>query len=110
MEADKRKRRDADGKTDGKKKKAPESDGGESEDYEVEEFYAILRRIHVAVTYFEKGNGKGKLTANGSRLWSQPFELEAIEKGNGGEGRKDVEKSLGLGLDLNADPVDEPES
>lgn len=77
---------------------------------EVEEFFAILKRIHVAVSYFKKvdGNGDGE---GGSRLRAILEEEEIKEEANGVK-RGKVEKreeglELNLGLDLNADPAPE---
>ncbi|KAK9276301.1 hypothetical protein L1049_005832 [Liquidambar formosana] len=92
-------------------KKARGGNGGQTtvtED-EVEEFFAILRRIHDAVKYFEKGYGDGrKLTDEKSRLRAA-LEREGGEEVNGAKGeltrmgsvRKDV------GFDLNAKPGSE---
>lgn len=76
------------------------------EDDEVEEFYAILRRIRVAVKYFEKGNAEGggagrNLTA--AQPWRSDFRQEDDVKE-----REKVEDNAGL--DLNADPVTDPTS
>ncbi|KAI9169236.1 hypothetical protein LWI28_009282 [Acer negundo] len=63
---------------------------------EIEEFFAILRRIHVAVDYFKKGNG------NGPRL----TEIENIDM-EANEAKDEVKPGFGdknVGLDLNADP------
>ena len=68
-------------------------------DGEVEEFYAILRRIHVAVTYLKKGNGRG--------LLNNAFELEDFESVDDIEQRGRGEKRLQF--DLNVEPDDEAE-
>ncbi|KAL7171219.1 hypothetical protein ACSBR2_035963 [Camellia fascicularis] len=88
----------------------------ELEDDEVEEFYAILRWIHVTVKYFEKGrSGNGgrrhrEVVAEASSKWSAPsFKQEDFEKvkaeAEAEVGRvKEVEKDTGL--DLNANPLE----
>ncbi|KAL8157462.1 hypothetical protein AgCh_002239 [Apium graveolens] len=96
MNADqKRKRGDSIGETSCKKTK--EINGEKTEitvtEGEVEEFYAILRRIHVAVTYLKKGKGNG--------FFNNTFELEDFEERNDGVKR--------LEFDLNAEPEDEAE-
>ncbi|CAL5419163.1 unnamed protein product [Camellia sinensis] len=89
-----------------------------TEEEEVEEFFAILRRIHVAVSYFDKGsNGDPRqMTEGGSRLM-ETIEMECAGAVNGveedkvEEGReKSSEQIPGLDLDLNAvpDPEDNP--
>ncbi|CAL1408215.1 unnamed protein product [Linum trigynum] len=85
---------------------------------EVEEFFAILRRIHVAVKYFERsGVEAGSLLSAGKR-WRPSFEKEDFVSGGGGsdevvavgdcddggnykEAGSEVERA---GLDLNSDP------
>ncbi|OMO90267.1 hypothetical protein CCACVL1_07429 [Corchorus capsularis] len=75
-------------------------------DEEVEEFFAILRRIHVAVNYFKKGNGNGdksKVTWMGkaeSHNWGRNVEANGGKK----KGDENVEENHIVGLDLNADP------
>lgn len=99
MEAEKRKRADSTGETSCKKMK--EINGEKTEitvtEGEVEEFYAILRRIHVTVTYLKKGNGRGFL--------NNAFELEDFDRVNGGQEREGGEKRLEF--DLNVEPDDE---
>ncbi|CAA0818603.1 Protein NIM1-INTERACTING 2 [Striga hermonthica] len=65
------------------------------EDEEVEEFFAILRRIHVAVKYFEGRNGgRRELTAR-PRLVG----FDGVVKSPDGSGAKRKP-----GLDLNSEP------
>ncbi|TMW82217.1 hypothetical protein EJD97_006489 [Solanum chilense] len=91
---------------------APVTAAAVVEDDEVEEFYAILRRIRVAVKYFEKGNaevsGAGRnLTA--AKPWSPNFRQEELKRAvDGVKERETVEDNAGL--DLNADPVTDPSS
>ena len=66
---------------------------------EVEEFFAILRRIHVAISYFKKNNDRRIKEEEGSRLRAI-LEGESIEEEN-----ENVEENLGL--DLNAVPAPE---
>ncbi|KAA8529175.1 hypothetical protein F0562_034026 [Nyssa sinensis] len=69
MEGEKRKKDDGDAAS-GSRKKARDDDQGtqtEVTEDQVEEFFAILRRIHVAFRYFQKVNGDcRKLTEIGS--------------------------------------------
>ncbi|KAI7979120.1 hypothetical protein ACSBR2_006164 [Camellia fascicularis] len=110
METEKRKRTD-DGELDGKKTRVREDNGWltvTEDDDDVEEFYAILQRIQVAVKYFQKGNGeygRRELTANGSKSWSPSFEPADFKKVDGVKGPNGVEEDTGL--DLNADPEGE---
>ncbi|CAN1181358.1 Protein NIM1-INTERACTING 2 [Linum perenne] len=78
---------------------------------EVEEFFAILRRIHVAVKYFKKSGGGG---GGQSRKRRRPtFEKEDLVEIDGG-GENDVQAVLDgeankvaveeVVLDLNLDP------
>ncbi|KAI7998936.1 hypothetical protein LOK49_LG10G00703 [Camellia lanceoleosa] len=89
-----------------------------TEEEEVEEFFAILRRIHVAVSYFDKGsNGDPRqMTEGGSRLM-ETIEMECAGAVNGveedkveDEREKSPEQIPGLDLDLNAvpDPEENP--
>lgn len=88
---------------DGKRDKAVKDDSGVTvapEDDEVEEFFAILRRIQVAVKYFEKRNGKidRELTP---AAWSPSFKREDFEE------LKKEKQNQNTGLDLNSDPAAE---
>jgi len=95
MEAEKSKR-EVDGKMNGKRGK--EEGGLKGSQQEVEEFFAILRRIQVAVKYFEKSEGK---------KWRPLLEREEFKELNGD---LDTEMKEGnsfygnSGLDLNLDP------
>lgn len=103
MELEKRKRV-ADGEeANGKKAKVWEDDGVKMvapPDEEVEEFFAILRRIQIALKYFQKRDGGRELTA---APWSPSFEREDFE----GVERIPVrqEGDQNAGLDLNSDPA-----
>ncbi|KAH7516542.1 protein NIM1-INTERACTING 2 [Ziziphus jujuba] len=100
------KRKNADGNEDvsGKRQKARNDDeNGDltvaATEEEIEEFYAILRRINVAVRYFKKGHGDGK--------WLRAM-LDGVryEEDNGvkGEARREEGVEENAGLDLNAFP------
>lgn len=105
MEVQKRKRID-DEKIENKQgkimKDEEENEGTIVDDDEVEEFYAILKRIRVAVKYFEKVNAVGsggsghKFTA--AKPWNPTFLPEDFDTVKG----QDVEDNVVL--DLNEDP------
>ncbi|XP_030928140.1 protein NIM1-INTERACTING 2-like [Quercus lobata] len=80
-------------------KKARGGDVESVTEAEVEEFFAILRRIHVAVSYFKKNNDRWIKEEEGSRLRAI-LEGESKEEEN-----ENVEENLGL--DLNAVPAPE---
>ena len=86
----------------GKQQKKARGGGGDVEsvtEAEVEEFFAILRRIHVAISYFKKNNDRRIKEEEGSRLRAI-LEGESKEEEN-----ENVEENLGL--DLNAVPAPE---
>uniref|UniRef100_A0A2N9G4M3 Uncharacterized protein n=1 Tax=Fagus sylvatica TaxID=28930 RepID=A0A2N9G4M3_FAGSY len=66
---------------------------------EVEEFFAILKRIHVAVSYFKKvdGNGDGE---GGPRLRAILEEEEIKEEANGVKRGKVREEGRGFGAEF----------
>ncbi|KAH7841713.1 hypothetical protein Vadar_033334 [Vaccinium darrowii] len=116
MDGQKRKRRDIDREVDGKRTRVGEDNGvkktEEPDDEEVEEFFAILRRIRVAVEYFEKGKGEGAgrrgLAAKESSARRGPsFLRRDFEEIDGAKGSGDGEGDTGL--DLNADPDSDSE-
>ncbi|KAF3947104.1 hypothetical protein CMV_026717 [Castanea mollissima] len=83
----------------GKQQKKARGDVESVTEAEVEEFFAILRRIQVAVSYFKKNNDRWMKEEEGSRL-------RAILEGEGKEEENEnVEENLGL--DLNAIPAPE---
>nr|GMD15299.1 NRR repressor homolog 1-like [Ipomoea batatas] len=91
---------------------APENDGktinpAAAEEEEVEEFFAILRRIQVAVKYFGKVNGEsgggGRKAA--VRPWNPSFRREDFE-----ERAEAPETVVNTGLDLNTEPDCQPTS
>lgn len=125
MESEKRKPGD-DGEMDGKRVKGGddhiingrESKGTEEEEEEVEEFFAILKRIQVAVKYFEKGNCSGSLKVRGSDQWRPSFLLQDFEGENddlkNDRGKLEQEEKVenlerNSGLDLNSEPVSKDE-
>lgn len=92
-----------------KNKKVRKGDLEEATEEEVDEFFAILRRMQVAVKYFEKGNGEG---------WRAAVEAEVVAVVGGEKDEKDetekkeedspeirpiVEEEIGV-LDLNVMP------
>ncbi|KAE8657445.1 hypothetical protein F3Y22_tig00116995pilonHSYRG00119 [Hibiscus syriacus] len=68
---------------------------------EVEEFFAILGRIHVAVDYFKKRDGNLRDLTDLRK--GESFSLGGNAQGNGG-GKKAKNMEENVGLDLNADP------
>ncbi|KAM3269515.1 hypothetical protein P3S67_030397 [Capsicum chacoense] len=93
-------------KIDGKSKTATPSEAAPAaevavEDDEVEEFYAILRRIRVAVKYFGKGT-----TVDGPA--ATPWKSEFKRNVDDVKEKERVEDNADL--DLNADPVTDPNS
>ncbi|KAI8528692.1 hypothetical protein RHMOL_Rhmol12G0167500 [Rhododendron molle] len=82
-------------------------------DEEVDEFFAILRRMHVAAKYFEKGRGNSagrKLTGR----WATALEAEVLAGVNGAV-KAAEESACGArknraALDLNAVPEAESNS
>lgn len=115
MDGEKRKRGDIDGEVDEKRRTRASEDNGvkeEPDDEEVEEFFAILRRIRVAVEYFEKGgNSRAGRRRELTAMESPSFERRDFQEVNGPvKGPGDHQEEQGdTGLDLNADPaVSEP--
>ncbi|XP_052199610.1 protein NIM1-INTERACTING 2 [Diospyros lotus] len=118
MEIEKRKRED-EGEIAGKRpKKGAEAAAPDPEEGEVEEFFAILERIHFAVKYFRQDGGGGGLdrAAKGqpppSSKWHPTFEKEDFEevdsvKGPGEVVDEEGEEEEDGGLDLNAEPQPE---
>ncbi|GFZ12215.1 hypothetical protein Acr_23g0006000 [Actinidia rufa] len=102
MVGEKKRKRTEDGN--GRMKKAEAA----PPDEEVEEFFAILRRMHVAVQYFEKVNGNGKV--DGRKLTGRTaIEAEALARTDGvkaGEESVSGARKNGV-LDLNAVPEDD---
>ncbi|KAG6765851.1 hypothetical protein NC652_021317 [Populus alba x Populus x berolinensis] len=108
-EAKKRKQVELNDKVPDAEKKAQEDNGGqtaEATNAEVDEFFAILERIHVAVKYFKEANEDRRKLA----------EVRSLESGLEVEGSgmkvSDIKKEEegveeDVGFDLNADP--EPE-
>ncbi|PHU02029.1 hypothetical protein BC332_27280 [Capsicum chinense] len=99
-------------KIDGKSKTATPSEAAPAaevavEDDEVEEFYAILRRIRVAVKYFGKGttvDGFAGRNLTAATPWKSVFKRNVDDV----QEKERVEDNADL--DLNADPVTDPNS
>lgn len=102
----------------------PREDNGShtATDEVVEEFFAILRRMHAAEKQIRRGSGNGngvEMTEKAVR-WRPAFEWEDFAgpnavnsngEGKSTENRKTQEKSAVFGrLDLNAEPEPEPEN
>lgn len=79
---------------------------------EVEEFFAILRRMQVAVKYFENSNGKG----DGRKLlerrggWRELMETGSLEKVDGVNGERKTVVEGTEEIDLNTAPEAESNS
>ncbi|TKY69363.1 hypothetical protein E2542_SST05636 [Spatholobus suberectus] len=115
MNPEKRKRENKAEDVEQQKKKSREE-----EEVEIEEFYAILKRIHVAAKYFQKDDDESRrrnLTAANS-AWKPSFEVEDFQfqfqgddgvKKDGGVGLDlcAVTDHKGSGLDLNSEPKPE---
>lgn len=107
MEVEKRKRKD-DGESNGKRGKSREGDHGVKEevvppDEEVEEFFAILKRMQVAVKYFQSRNGGGDAAATAWSPSFKPEDFEGVKKD--GNSSEETQNYTNAGLDLNFDPV-----
>ncbi|KAJ9187293.1 hypothetical protein P3X46_002766 [Hevea brasiliensis] len=76
---DKRRRIDKES-DEARNKKVRQGDPDDATEEEVEEFFAILRSMQVAVKYFEKGNGEG---------WRAAVEAEVVAAVGAGEDEKD---------------------
>ncbi|XVF86010.1 hypothetical protein PTKIN_Ptkin17bG0166500 [Pterospermum kingtungense] len=97
----------------GSQKKAREDDGMQEittvTEEEVEEFYAILRRMHVAMNYFQKGNGDVRSLIEMEK--AESLNLGSNVEVNGGEEKKKEEENVeeNVGFDLNAEPGTGPD-
>ncbi|KAJ8564725.1 hypothetical protein K7X08_001185 [Anisodus acutangulus] len=106
MEVQKRKRIDDNEEIDNKEvkiiKEDEENKGTMVDDDEVEQFFAILKRIRVAVKYFEKANNAAVGGGAGKKLTAEkPQNIPAFLPGDF-EGQECVEDNVGV-MDLNAD-------
>lgn len=72
---------------------------------EVEEFFAILRRIHVAVNYFKSSNGGNRHLTEGRSL---ALQLE-INDTDDDTVKPAEDVKVNTGFDLNADPDTDPD-
>lgn len=113
MEGEKKRKRAASGDIHGGSGRRKKKEAVTPTDEEVDEFFAILRRMHVAVKYFERSNGNGN---DGRRLTERlgtPLEIEVVSAD--GDDVKVNENSVnGVGgkcvLDLNTVPEGETNS
>ncbi|KAM3328381.1 protein NIM1-INTERACTING 2 [Capsicum galapagoense] len=90
------------------KKPKEETELKEVEEEEVEEFFAILRRIQIAVKYFNKVDGASGSGRGGcdERKMTNDIDRKCIDEIIGdNEEIKEKEKNK-LGLDLNMKPYD----
>ncbi|KAL6007470.1 hypothetical protein ACLOJK_032968 [Asimina triloba] len=63
------------------------------EDVDVEEFFAILRRMHAVARYLgDRKGGNGRELTDGGRRWRPVFELEDFEGGGNGVKSRGEEK------------------
>ncbi|KAI4357827.1 hypothetical protein L6164_001750 [Bauhinia variegata] len=91
-------------------KKAREIDAEEVTDHEVEEFFAILRRINAAVRYFKSGNDRvAKAGTRPERRWRASLEESIKQEVNGvkGESKREENVKENTSLDLNLSPLPE---
>lgn len=114
MEGEKRKSEANDGVLGGSPKRAREEDSGEETtvtEEEVEEFYAILRRIHMAMNYFKKGDGDMRNLIEIEKAESLNLGLNVGINGGEKKKKKKEEENVegSVGFDLNADPGTGPE-
>ncbi|KAM7479712.1 hypothetical protein LguiA_027925 [Lonicera macranthoides] len=112
MEGEKKRKRASSGDITGVSGRRKKKEMVSPTDAEVDEFFAILRRMHVAVKYFERSNGN-----DGRRLTERlglPLEIEVVSPD--GDDVKVKEKSVNVGVggngifDLNTVPEGETNS
>ncbi|KAI3497892.1 hypothetical protein L2E82_13855 [Cichorium intybus] len=117
MESLKKKRSEVSGdrRLPGKKNRANKerSDGGgTADDAELEEFFAILKRLQAGFNYFQKKGaddfGGRSATPPPATGWDPDFELEDFKEVDDGSRETTVGEALKketlVGFDLNADP------
>ncbi|XP_050374795.1 protein NIM1-INTERACTING 2 [Argentina anserina] len=97
MDAEKRKRDDG---VDRKRAKPAEDKGTVVTEEEVEEFFTILRRIHVAARQFGKREGEPGRKLTTSKKMRLSFEARDFEE-------EEKKPKADSGLDLNSDPASE---
>ena len=99
--------------TDKKKQKFAQPEEGKNDvDEEVEEFFAILRRIQSAVKYFQKVDDSGRKLKATINTWKPSFRIEdfgeddGVKDGedDGSRKRKDMADD-NSGFDLNSEPA-----
>ncbi|KAI3497891.1 hypothetical protein L2E82_13854 [Cichorium intybus] len=86
--------------------------GGTADDAELEEFFAILKRLQAGYNYFQKKGaddcGGKSASPSPATGWDPDFELEDFKQVDDGSRRTSVgeglKKDTSVGFDLNADP------
>ncbi|KAH7857753.1 hypothetical protein Vadar_016146 [Vaccinium darrowii] len=109
MEGEKKRKRAENGEVGGggrRRTKEIEAEAVPPTDEEVDEFFAILRRMYVAIKYFEKGRSSNAAGRKLTGRWATALEAEVLA---GVNGVKAAEESVcGVrkngALDLNAVP------
>ena len=96
MDAEKRKREDG---VEGKRAKEEEDNGTVVTEEEVEEFFTILRRIHVAARQFGRPEGEAGRKLTTSKRMRLSFEARDFEE--------EKKPEADSGLDLNSYPASE---
>ncbi|XP_058192195.1 protein NIM1-INTERACTING 2-like [Rhododendron vialii] len=118
MEGEKKRKRAEDDQVGGGRRKEMREVEAEGEamptDEEVDEFFAILRRMQVAVKYFKKGGRNAAAGRKWTGRWATELEAEVLAGVNGGKAAEErsacgVQKKNGA-LDLNAVPEAESNS
>ncbi|KAG5522606.1 hypothetical protein RHGRI_034682 [Rhododendron griersonianum] len=115
MEGEKKRKRAEDDEVGGGRRKEMREVEGEGEgqvmptDEEVDEFFAILRRMQVAVKYFKKGGGNAAAGRKWTGRWATELEAEVLAGVNGGKAAEErsacgVQQKKNGALDLNAVP------
>ncbi|PRQ40376.1 hypothetical protein RchiOBHm_Chr4g0435331 [Rosa chinensis] len=99
MEAEKRKQAGNDVVSGRHKHKKARDETTVNED-EVQEFFAIIKRIHVAINYFKSANGGGSKYVDGELRAM----IESNEEADGVKGMAKTTKEEDVGFDLNAEP------
>ncbi|KAI9078539.1 hypothetical protein K1719_039477 [Acacia pycnantha] len=82
-------------RSDTKRRRRTHKDDEEEQEKEIEEFFAILRRLHVALQYFNKPVSSSSATATTYAAWKPTFEPQDFQ---------DL-SDANSGLDLNSEPT-----
>lgn len=101
MEPEKRKQKRSNGRERGK---APEEVPG---DDEVDEFFAILKRVKATVKYLQERDGGGR-RRSAATPWNPEFVREDFQ--GAGNGSKRMAQKPNSGLDLNSHPGPDDDS